>query len=289
VPNFIFELKDLPGMLEDIGRLKLLRQLSRKSFNLEVASRAGNAKSLANVYLSYQMGWKPLISDLRKMIQLQDAVKNRIQDLDTLFNKNGGLHRTVGKKRAARPSTSNSPARAASPGLWSEVSSVSGSKLLDTALGFLLSVHYDRITTTEMWGSVRWTNSFVVPHHLTDQELLNRARSLVFGLQVTPKEVWDAIPWTWMIDWFGNYGDFLNSTNNILSLTASQPCIMVHTRTEESWSRSDNINFIDGGVGTLIRDTKKRTPTAGSSSVSFPIFTGRQFSILGSLALQRSR
>jgi hypothetical protein len=286
VPNFLYELKDLPGMLRDIGNLKLARNLKgNPHFALDHAAKGDGAKGLANIYLSYAMGWRPLISDLRKMFEFRDSVKNRVKDLDVLFNQNGGLHRSVGKAQIAKKSNGFK----ARPGAWEETNSTSGTLLIDTGIGQLVNVRRDTITKTSMWGSVRWTNPYPQHSRLSDQELDKLARSIIFGLNVTPKEIWDAVPWTWLVDWFANFGDYLDSTNNVLSLAPSVPLVMTHMRTEESWTRIDNLKWIDGGHGTRVYETKSRITQGATLSATIPIFGEGQFATLGALAIQRRR
>lgn len=285
VPNFIFELKDLPGMIHEIGTLKLLRKYSPKEYYRIAAAEGGNSKFAANKFLSYQMGWRPLISDLRKMFEFRDAVKNRSRDLDILFNQNGGLHRSVGKAQVAKKSNGFK----ASPGAWEETLTSQGSMIIESGLGKLITVRRDTITKTSMWGSVRWTNPYPKHPRLSDQELEKLARSIIFGSNITPKEIWDAVPWTWLVDWFANFGDYLDSTNNVLALAPSVPLVMTHTRTEESWTRTDQESWCSGGYGHRLYETKTRVTQGATLSATIPIISGSQFAILGALALQRSR
>jgi hypothetical protein len=287
MPNFIYELKDLPGMLHDIGRLKLLRHANHKQFDAVLATRANDPKAYANGFLSYRMGWSPLIGDLRKMLTFQDAINNRIKDLDVLFNQNGGLHRTVGKELLPGVSKKHPEGR---PGSWTETLTSSGTLTIDSSTSASISVHRDLVTTRKMWGSVRWTNAWTLWPRLCRAELEAKARDLVTGYNVTPKMIWDAVPWTWLIDWFGNFGDYLNATNNMLALTPSIPNVMLWERTTDSWTRSDsNQDWCSGGYGTRVVEHKVRSQTTASLSAVMPIFSDDHFATLGALALQRMR
>lgn len=289
VPNFLYELKDLPGMIHEIGRLKLLRELGNKAkphVAFDHAARGDTAKAAANAYLSYRMGWAPLISDLQKMIQFQDKINNRIKDLDVLFNQNGGLHRSVGKE--ILPGT-NSKYPGGRSGSWTETLTSSGTVTIDSATSATIQVHRDLITTRKMWGTVRWTNPFSLWPRLNRALLQARARDLVFGYNVTPKMIWDAVPWSWMIDWFGNFGDYLDSTNNMLALVPSIPNVMLWERTTDSWTRIDPNSWVSGGSGTRVVETKLRSLTPASLSAGLPIFSADHFATLGALALQRMR
>jgi hypothetical protein len=285
VPNFLYELKDLPGMIHEIGKLKLLRKYAPKQYYRILQEDGGSAQFAANRYLSYRMGWSPLISDLRKMFAFRDSVKNRVHDLDVLFNQNGGLHRKVG---AGEPPKKSNGFKGR-PGLWEETRTTSGTVFADTGLGVLIQCRRDIITHTRMWGSVRWTNPYPSHPRLSHQELERQARDIIFGLYLSPKEIWDAVPWTWLVDWFANFGDYLDSTNNVLALAPSVPLVMTHERTEESWTRIDNEKWCQGGNGTRLYETKTRITQGATLSATIPAIGASTFAILGALALQRSR
>lgn len=266
-------------MLREIGKLKLLRKYSPREYAKLLKLGSGSSREAANHFLSYQMGWVPLISDLRSIITFQSAVKNRMKDLDVLFNQNGGLHRTVGKPNPVKNR----------PGMWQDTQTSSSLITIESALSQSVQVRADKVTTSCMWGSVRWTNPWPSHNRLTYQELESKARALIFGAYITPKEIWDAVPWTWLEDWFANFGDYLDSTNNVLSLSPSTPCIMSHIRTEESWTRTPFTPWITGGGGTRVVETKTRVLQGATLSASMPIISAGHLAILGALALQRSR
>lgn len=145
LPNFIHELKDLPGMIRDIGRIKI--QLA----NLKNGKAGPNAsaRNTANHYLAAQMGWVPLISDLRKMMRFQASVDKKINELDRLFNKNEGLHRTVGRANPAKGRKAQ----------WRYVTELQDSVILESSWNGpvgLITARRHKITISEKWGSVRW-------------------------------------------------------------------------------------------------------------------------------------
>lgn len=266
-------------MLRDIGKLKFLLSDLKK---LGQDFRPRNAREFANHQLAVQMGWQPLISDIRKMMDFHSKVDKRILALDALLN-NGGLHRTVGKGRPA------SKTRKAITPMWSDVVTTQNTLTIESGLGLLIQVRADKITRTEKWGSVRWIPTNPPSTRYSNQDLTRLARSLVFGLNLNTKAIWDAIPWTWLIDWFTNAGDYLDATNNQVPCVPSLPCVMTHTEHTESWTRIDGNKTIDGGSGTRRYEQKHRSINAASLSASIPFLSGRQLSILGALAIQRLR
>lgn len=265
IPNFIHELKDLPGMLKDIGQIKT----HLASFR----SLPKGLKTSANANLAVQMGWLPLVSDIRKLVQFQSLVDKRVVELNRLYSSTGLKRRQV---------------------LYTEVqSSHDPSKAIESGLGTFLYVREYKVTRLKSWGTIRWRPT-AVPKDLRRQDLGKLARKLVFGLGhngIDAYQAWNAIPWTWLADWFTNVDDYLLAHRNDVPAVPTGPCnIMTLTETYQTWIRTDlHEQWIKGGDGVRKLITKSRAQSSGSLSVSLPFITGRQWSILGSLAIQRLR
>jgi hypothetical protein len=283
VPNFLYEMKDLPGMIRDMGRLNIqLQNLARakKSGNVSPELMAGHA---AGHYLGAQFGWAPLISDLKKLLDFQKQVDRRINDLDRLFNKNGGLHRTVGKPNPKK----------GKPGGFVVTSQEFNPQYVTESVFFGVAgnivCNFHKTTVTKRWGSVRWTAVSLPSNRYTNKELQSLATRLVFGANLNPEAIWDAIPWSWLIDWFTNVGTFLGAYTNVIPVHASTPLVMTHKRTVGTYTRVDNVSIISGGGGTTVLESKARNLATATLSASVPFLSARQLSILSALALQQLR
>lgn len=269
VPNFLYELKDLPGMIRDIGRLRSQAKAVRAK-----GIRGVHPKVAASHYLSYQMGWRPLISDLKKLVDFQAQVDKKLRELENLYNK-GGLQRRV-----------------RNPAWQSSLEQLLNSSLtVDSVLGSLVNCKVTQFSTIERWGTVRWKPSSLPDSRYSSHDMAALARRLVFGLNgVSAKQVWDAIPWTWLIGWFSNADEFLQAHSNTIPLSHSTPCVMTKTVIRRDWLRvPGNLPHFLGGEGTTFRTIKQRTTSSGTLSATIPFLSGRQISILGALAIQRKR
>lgn len=221
----------------------------------------------AGAYLNWQFGWKPLISDLKKMLDFTGLVNKKVNELHKLYQA-GGLHRKV------RIRTEN----------------------IEFASNFVMAgigshevaIRKTEAITRERWGSVRYLPSTLPPKDESDYRRL--AIRIVYGLELSPKSVWEALPWTWLIDWFSNTGDFLSQYNNIVPVAASRPCIMTKTTSRMLFARVDTTG---GGVsgGTLDRtyQTKQRVVCSPTLTASLPFLSQRQLSILGALFITKHR
>ena len=107
---------------------------------------------------------------------------------------------------------------------------------------------------------------------------------------ISPKQVWDAIPWTWLVGWFTNVDEYLLAHDNRIPLTHSTPCIM--TKRFSRWDSlriPGNAPLVKGGDGAFIRQTKERVVNGGTVTATMGFLSRRQLSILAALHIQRRR
>jgi hypothetical protein len=264
IPNFLYELKDLPGMLHDIGRLKqnLTRAIKQRDLK----------RYAANQYLAGVMGWSPLIDDLQKMLSFQDHVDKRVRELTRLYQK-GGMKRTYRNKTDSASAQTNTLNRN-----------------IDSRGSASVLCNISCVRERQSWSSVRWIPTSL-PKDLSNDALRRKARDLVFGLNIQPQYVWDALPWSWLIDWFGNMGDYLRSNSYVVPAKSSTVCVMHHTTTTHIVSRANPSasGTPAGGYARRTVDEKLRFVSGAALTASLPILSRRQMSILGALHVQRLR
>jgi len=256
-------------MIRDIGRLRIQgRNAAAKGL------QGVHPKVASNHYLSYVMGWSPLISDLRKLLDFQSHVDKKARELHNLY-ANGGLQRRVRLDS------------------WKHTieDTYDSSRTIESSLGLLINCRVTDFSTVERWGTVRWYPASLPPFDLGSRDMARLARDLTFGMKgISPKQAWDAIPWSWLVSWFTNVDEFLGAHHNAIPLTHSTPCVMTKRFTRRDYVRiPGNQTWAKGGEGAHIRETKQRVTNSGSLSATIPFLNGRQFSILGALHIQRKR
>lgn len=251
VPNFLFELKDLPGMLLSKGRA-------------HHRNRAGNSVA------EYNFGWDSLFRDFTKLLDFNAAVDKRVDELKRVYS-NGGLRRKTTIYKG---------------------SVISGPIPVDfhTFEAGVLGTYSIR-TTYHSWTTCRWKPTTAPATPPSDANLRARARLLVHGWDFSATGIaaslWEALPWSWLTDWFSNVGDYLSANRNNIEFTPSDGCYMVHAETTHTGS----ISSVSDGFSASAPISRYVTSDRylGSSSLSFvasqPFLAAKRLVTLSSIAL----
>lgn len=260
LPVSIAEIRELPGLVRDTGRLRwsaLVKYLSRNP-----ATRF--LTKAAKLNLMFQFGVMPLISDAQKLMIFQKYVDQRLEEIKRL--KQRGVRRTVELDNFSNH--------------WQ------GNLVLQSSYA-TVGMTISKVTTLKVRGHVRYA-PVVSYDSWTDNEMRALALRAVSGMDINSSTAWELIPWSWLIDWFSSMGDLLAGTRNIIPVTRTACCIMRETRTEtrtlNKWA----------STGLTVEDLscdctwKVRSPASPSLSAHMPAFTGKQMSILGSLSVLKT-
>jgi len=226
---------------------------------------SSKVKNVARANLTSEFGWELLISDLKSMLDFQAAADRRAEHLSLGFRK-GGFRFT---RELAKGSYKSAPVTASSSGVVN-------------------SMTYRRTAGTRKWCNVSWVPDEDVRLGIpTPNEIRRRAFLACIGGRVDASTVWNLLPWTWLIDWFGDVGTFLSSRRNSVGFHPGQSYVMQHTLFVTEHTVQTNPNF-SGTVEppAYERELKSRTiPAAVTLSATCPILTLGQAGILGSLAV----
>lgn len=268
IPLFLFELKDFPRMLRQLGRV-LKKDIS--------------PKDVPGGYLAYQFGWTPLINDVIALFGLADSMKNRFDYLLKISQGEG--------KRIKRNLYSYDNVATSNPAWFDQI----------------IQAQTETTTKRRVWFTCRIGD---VDNTIVDDLLLlhRRARSgnveasgdlhrRMLGIRADRnkfKTLWDALPWSWLIDYFASIGDFIEAQTAQLPFTPRDVCVMRKTEYEivfketgrylhPSYNYSSG-ELTDGWYRTTYQERYPR-PNLRPRVLFTPILSGRQTSILGALAL----
>jgi hypothetical protein len=222
-------------------------------------------KKIASGNLNYQFGWKPLLSDLSGLMNLQSSVDKRATHLSRLYAKGGMKVKT---EKARNTLDQSGWTTVAFPG--------DGSTAQAQYSGF-----------AERWQTSSWVPSYDPREGIPPiNEIRQRAFRSVLGLTIDLSTIWNALPWSWLIDWFSDVGDFLAVKRNICGFVPGPVWQMYH------FEYNTKYRYVNGTVSKSLpsytRIRKERTAgSATSVTASLPLLTNRQLGILASLAVTR--
>lgn len=269
MPVFLFELADLPKMLKSVGE-DLFRLAAKRN---KPPSIRDTITYSAGKNLEVQFGWLPLISDLGKMLDFENIVDKRVKELQRLASDKGLRRRFT---------------------VWENELQYDGSSALQSS-NFSASASFKIINRGKCWATLRWRpdQSATGDLPLNDRNIPELARratlDLSLGLRqgIDAASAWEAIPFSWLVDYFANVGDVLKANRNEIPVTPSNMCVMY---SQDSICRFTNVQCshqLKGSDGTTKYTTKTRyvylSPSPGlSANVGF--LNPNQWSILGSLA-----
>lgn len=219
----------------------------------------GWIRRLASLNLKYHFGIKPLVNDIVNLLNFSDEVDKRQKELDALHN--GGLRRRRN--------------------LWSGAITGSTNRTVHSGEKFLIHCQNSVATRARVWGFTTWKPDGT---RLMKGDQRALARQAVLGLTIDFATAWNAIPWTWLIDWCSNVGDVLIANRNIVG--AVHGPIQIMELIESTAICTIDHPAVQKASWELVTKTR-RTVTNVPISAQLPILSLRQLSILGSIGVTR--
>lgn len=268
---FVAELRDMPRMLRDTCRFF-------KDAYKDI--RFGGIRSIKNApgnYVGTQFGWLPFLSDMRKFYHTYQTLDKRIKQLK---RDNG--------QWVKREGTVIEESNDSLIGEWPyPVHNPLLSSHFYPAYPYLghsiATRHYER----KIWFSARFR------YYIPDIGSVNwnrKAKRLLFGGSVNPALLWEATPWSWLIDWTSNVGDVIANLDNGLAenLTAKYAYLMGTTTvvgkisSNMATSPPSNLEWIFD-----VQEKVREQANPFGFGLTWDNLTLRQWSILGALGLDR--
>jgi hypothetical protein len=193
----VVELRDLKqgtlGLLESMNNFKKLfvslgtqPKLRSSIFDLSNA-----AKSIPNEYLAFHFGWKQTYKDLMDLLAVPEKMSKKLNFLI---------------KRSGKPTTFRSKR--------TFVSGETGTSGFEYDIGYEYDVHTE--SRVERESELRLVINATVdfPPLNTPRFRLNSYLDRI-GLVPRPTDVYNLIPWTWLVDYFTGLGNYVECIDNI--------------------------------------------------------------------------
>lgn len=302
--QFLIELRDIPRIPLSGGIFGVSKRPGKYGFRTiqvqrfqdipgQLLKNLTSLKNLGSEYLNVVFGWKPLLSDLRKMFYLWQNVDKQMAQIIRENGKGIDRRATIEEDTSvvmSDPVVYNTP-----------FVNVYGS--VPAFPTFVGTTEYRTIeySYTRVWYMAKY--QYYIPD--VGSSLWNaRARAALFGALPTPELLWEVLPWSWLVDWFTNVGDIYSniSPNAVDNLVSLYSYTMKHVKTVTSWHATVSCTRGDGEVwfhpsfdgifsSFATEETKLRFP--GGSPYVLNIGTGQdlspyQLGVVAALGLSRS-
>lgn len=262
----IAELRDIPRMLK--STLFFFRKEHR---------------NIGNQYLNVNFGWLPFLSDVQNMIQTYhklDVLLDRIRKNNGKWTLRSG---SVVDKESIRASTewTGTTGFAFSPALTTNLYQVSTARTLTNV-----------IDIKRVWFSGRFR--YYIPDKVMQSPTFRRDTiRKIYGLTITPADLWEAMPWSWLIDYFTNAGDILSnlSTGTVDDVVAKYAYVMGETICRHE--QHSSVLSADGQLiaGDIYREQAYKSRCAANpfGFDASPDLSDRRLAILAALGISRLR
>ena len=194
----------LPGAIlgDALRRLPMWRSLSNAGVPVGTSFKDPRVRrALGSEYLNYDFGWRPLVDDAIKLLNFQANVDERLRRWRQAGNGNTMRRRMVLKDETTVSSSTFTGnvggylAGCGSLGNWT------GTKVqVDT--------QHDKI-----WFAAGYRLN--IPDLSSPVNMAYTRAALLGGLP-TLSAAYNLTPWSWLADWFGNYGDAIANVSDPL-------------------------------------------------------------------------
>lgn len=255
--------------LRDIGRLGDLAKFHR------------NTSDVSDKYLGVNFGVLPLVSDIKKMYELTENLSPALDTWNSMSNK--------GKVRAYHHTVD----RQTRSGTHSYIGGSEGT-IIDHSYSYEYEWEQELVTKA---------HAYVAPHSSSPDHDL-RLKASLWGLDKPLTAVWNAIPYSFAVDWVSNIGDIISDFEyseptlgfDVIGYGSSQKLITSITCRAFLHLWGEKIPI---GTSTIEDSTYYRTPLPISDVYThmndFPIgplefstaLSGYQISLTAALAHQR--
>lgn len=212
LPLFIFELKELPRLLKD---------------GLGVLSGKVKPSQVAGGYVAYSFGVAPLVKDVMSLLDFAKQANKRRIYIQQLRNGHR-LRRSIGGGSV---------------------------DFVGPSFDMYPNLEWQKRgkCTWKAWYTAKVSSTYDIPPASPDDSLFSDpAFKAAYGLQgLSASAVWNAVPWSWLIDWFANIGDYLEANRGGIPFTVSKFSIMRETivHTEVATIKNSHGFAISGGRG----------------------------------------
>jgi hypothetical protein len=274
------------SLYRDVAELKDLPLMLRRTVELaKDVSTLLELKGQGNQYLNYKFGWEATVRAVVDMLKVPEKIANQV---NYLIDRNG-LSTTFAATRSGSEQWTG-----VDPTLFME--QYAGE--FGQTWGYGTRMRNWRLRSVINYG-VRFPKVDVPQLR---QDLLD----VKWGVNPQPQDVFNLVPWTWLVDWFGGLGEYIEVMNTLandrslfnygyLTYKAEVKMPFVHTwkrttgvgyNVDGTWSGSsyDKVSTWQCNIGYRYHRRIDISTLSGMKAVSRPgSLSGGQLAIIGAL------
>eukprot|EP00918_Siedleckia_nematoides_P084570 GHVU01185792.1.p1 GENE.GHVU01185792.1~~GHVU01185792.1.p1 ORF type:complete len:388 (+),score=-3.76 GHVU01185792.1:75-1238(+) len=230
---------------------------------LDIRRRGLKVKDGPEAYLAYNFGIGPLLSDLKSLFDFAESFDNRLKYLRGL-EKGKRIKRTL-----------------------AESSKVVKWVTLDPYIQPVKKINYVPSTFYERaWFTARPSLQGTIP----DLGPVERLKKDAFGAGQPLTTIWNSIPWTWLLDYLGNIGDFLAASDGRIRWDYHTIVCMHESHSSVQFPKGQKVFPSCTLQGGSCVTTRKQRAFSSDFTPRFswnPVLSNRQEGILGALITAR--
>jgi len=199
-------------------------ELRKEGIPALIGSLAGRSRTLVDLfrsggkeYLNLQFGWVPILRDLTALVQLVSTSKTLLlqyeRDIERLVRRRIHFPDQIDVDQTLQFTASASEYRRATGTPWGYPPET---HLSFRPAGQVPEQVNQTITKTWFSGAFRFYHRSV-PKALEHLAQIENEANLLMGTRLDPEVLWNLAPWTWLSDWFINFGDVVGNASALLS------------------------------------------------------------------------
>lgn len=280
----------------EVSLAAILGELKEKLPSIPTAGfRNGvNPNSIGGEYLNVEFGWRPLIGDV-------ESAARAVADAGAILRQYSADNGRVVRRRASLGTERSNVESFASrnftiPRL--DATTVT-TRFVGSALGTASVLDSVQVST---WFSGAYSYYLAGADSFLDKiTAYEQKANRLLGTRITPDTIWQLTPWSWLFDWFGDFGTFVSNLTNLqMNSTVLRYGYVMH-RTDAKRLVTMRPLYKPAGstypaatgpasitmLGTHVsKQRMKATPYGFGLDVG--AFSSRQWAILGALGMTKS-
>jgi hypothetical protein len=273
----VVSLSNMLGELKNDGLPSLIGSVTHRANGFR-----GKTKSLGGEYLNVEFGWKPLLSDILDVSKAVVESEKILQQYEERSGQNIGRSYSFPEEKDTQLVDL-------------------GLATVDPPLNTLMYRSSQgrktvlKETTRNYWFEGVYTYTLPVPSDARNKVRLYAAEAeKLLGLRITPEVLWNLQPWSWLSDWFFNFGSIATNLSNLGrdNCVLRRGYVMCTSRVKHTYANAgvDILGYGPTGVvsqsfESITKSRRKASPYGfGVTSSSL---SARQIAILGALGINR--